>query len=102
MHLDNAERVPHDFCVEKGIVGAAAVGELTYKHDAQTIFLASIEILPEYQKKGLGTTILRALLDEAKDSHKEIMLQVLKANPDAQWLYERLDFLAYGETKCTI
>jgi GNAT superfamily N-acetyltransferase len=42
------------------------------------ILLSSIRILPEFQNKGVGSKIIKNLLDE---SEKPIRLQVLKVNP---------------------
>ncbi|HLY26728.1 MAG TPA: GNAT family N-acetyltransferase [Aggregatilineales bacterium] len=81
------------------MVGNVPVGKLICERDPQRILLAEIEILPEYQRKGLGTAIIQALIDEAKASHKEVVLQVLKTNSDARRLYERLGFELYGETE---
>jgi len=81
------------------LVGDVSVGKLICQRDPQRIYLAEIEILPEYQRKGLGTAIIQALIDEAKASHKEVVLQVLKTNSDARRLYERLGFELYGETE---
>ena len=52
-------------------------------------FLARIEILPDYQNRGLGSAILRWLIQDAKKHKKPIMLRVYKNNP-AQHLYRRL------------
>lgn len=51
------------------------------------IFLASIRILPEYQGRGVGTRLIRDLIE----SDKTVRLDVLKVNP-ARELYERLGF----------
>ena len=76
-------------------------GKFSYRYEADgiTIFLAEIEILPEFQGKGLGTTLIRTLIDEASAKHSTVRLQVLKANPDARRLYERLGFKIYSETE---
>ncbi|HLY27838.1 MAG TPA: GNAT family N-acetyltransferase, partial [Aggregatilineales bacterium] len=55
------------------LVGDVSVGKLICQRDPQRIYLAEIEILPEYQRKGLGTAIIQALIDEAKASHKEVV-----------------------------
>ncbi|HSK74720.1 MAG TPA: GNAT family N-acetyltransferase [Pyrinomonadaceae bacterium] len=59
------------------------------------ILLASIRLLPEFQNKGIGTGVIRDLLDK---TNKPVSLQVLKVNP-ARNLYERLGFEIVGETK---
>ena len=57
--------------------------------------LASIRLLPEFQNKGIGTVIIRNLLDK---TNKPVRLQVLKVNP-ARNLYERLGFKIVSETE---
>lgn len=61
-------------------------------------FLANIEVLPEYQGRGLGTALVRHVIAEADARGLPVHLQVLKINP-ARRLYERLGFVATGETE---
>jgi ribosomal protein S18 acetylase RimI-like enzyme len=56
--------------------------------------LVSIRLLPNFQNKGVGTRIIKNLLDTFE---KPVRLQVLKINP-AKSLYERLGFETIGET----
>ncbi len=56
--------------------------------------LISIRLLPEYQSCGIGTKIIKDLLD---NTQKPVRLQVLKVNP-AKKLYERLGFEIFDET----
>ena len=52
------------------------------------IFLVSIHLLPAFQRRGIGTRLIRSLTD---NSYKPVRLKVLKVNP-ARRLYERLGF----------
>ncbi|MBP6506136.1 MAG: GNAT family N-acetyltransferase [Opitutaceae bacterium] len=61
------------------------------------IFLVNIQISPEFQNRGLGTEVMRALLAEARTCQLPLRLQVLKVNP-ARNLYERIGFTVAGET----
>jgi len=61
-------------------------------------FLARIEIMPEFQGRGIGTTIIQRMIDLVSKTGKPLRLQVFKVNP-AQKLYERIGFLQTGETK---
>ena len=56
--------------------------------------LISIRLLPAYQKRGIGTKLIKDLLD---NSQKSVRLQVLKVNP-ARKLYARLGFEIFDET----
>ena len=58
--------------------------------------VGNICIIPEYQGKGIGTTILKDKLEENKDRNIEI--QYFKQNPVGE-LYKRLGFIPNGETE---
>ena len=73
------------------------VGVLSVRKQETEVFLKFIEVLPEYQNQGIGTTVLKSILEEAHDTGQAVCLQVLKVNP-ARSLYERLGFLINGET----
>lgn len=59
------------------------------------IDIMNIEVIPAVQKRGIGTGLLRAILERANG--RTVHLQVLKVNP-ARRLYERLGFKHVGET----
>jgi ribosomal protein S18 acetylase RimI-like enzyme len=80
------------------VVDGRDVGELAVEERSNELFLSGIYILPEYQNRGLGTTILRSLLARARTSGRSVTLQVLKVNP-ARRLYERLGFVVVGSTE---
>ena len=58
--------------------------------------VGNICIISEYQGKGIGSKILKDILEENKD--KDIEIQYFKQNPVVR-LYERLGFVSNGETK---
>jgi ribosomal protein S18 acetylase RimI-like enzyme len=62
------------------------------------VFLTRIEILPEFQRRGLGTQVIQSILREAFDHGKAVRLQTFKVNP-ARKLYARLGFRLVGETE---
>ena len=55
-----------------------------------TFEIGNICIKPEYQNKGIGTTVLKEILFECKE--KNIKLQVFKINERAIKLYEKMGF----------
>jgi len=61
-------------------------------------YLRHIELLPAFQNRGIGTALIRQLLEEAHQQGVAVTLQVLKMNP-ARRLYERLGFCVVGETE---
>ena len=74
------------------MVAGKDVGTLRLVENQDEIFLALIEIHPDYQNHGLGTTIVQDILTKAHQHSLPVLLHVLKANEDAQRLYERLGF----------
>jgi len=61
-------------------------------------YLENIEIAPQCQSRGIGTRIIQKLIERAQLKRLPLKLQVLKVNPRARALYERLGFRCTGET----
>lgn len=59
-----------------------------------TYEIGNICIIPKYQGKGIGTQILKDILDKNKD--RDIIIQYFKQNPVGK-LYERFGFKPYKE-----
>ena len=76
------------------VVGVDAGFWRTIERETEML-LVSIRILPEFQNRGIGTKIIKNLLNESKNP---VRLQVLKVNP-ARRLYERLGFKIFDETE---
>ena len=68
----------------------AGIGMLDVEHRAAEIYLARIEVHPSYQGHGIGTRLVRALIEEAARNGQELVLDVLAVNHRAQALYQRL------------
>ena len=62
------------------------------------IWIAEIQLLPVFQGRGIGTQILKQLMNEAARNSISVRLQVLKANDRALTLYQRLGLRATGES----
>jgi ribosomal protein S18 acetylase RimI-like enzyme len=73
------------------------IGVLVVEEKTQEIILASIEILPEWQGRGIGSSVVRSLMDRALASGKPLSLRVLHVNQRARSLYERLGFRPFKE-----
>lgn len=69
------------------------------QHRPEAIFLALIEIHPGYQGQGIGTEVIRDVIGDAHRRGLDVELNVLKANPNAKRLYERLGFVITEERK---
>ena len=77
--------------------GGLDVGVLSIEERDDSLFLGLIAILPQYQRRGIGTTLIRRLQERAAERGLAVTLRVLKVN-QARELYERLGFALTGET----
>lgn len=68
------------------------VGRLYVDRWTREIRIMDIALLPEHRRAGVGTHLLRALMEEARAAGKVLSIHVEKFNP-ALRLYERLGFL---------
>jgi ribosomal protein S18 acetylase RimI-like enzyme len=73
------------------------VGLLVVEDEEDAMRLAEIEILPEWQGRGIGSSIVRWLMQEAAGAGKPLTLRVLHVNERARALYERLGFRPFKE-----
>lgn len=71
-------------------------GRLYVARWEEEIRIMDIALLPEHRGRGIGTALLRALLDEAAEAGKRLSIHVELNNP-ARRLYERLGFAAVEE-----
>lgn len=74
------------------------VGVLILHSRPQEWFIARIEVLPEFQNRGIGAALINRVYEMASAQHKPVALQVFKINP-ASRLYQRLGFQITGETE---
>jgi GNAT superfamily N-acetyltransferase len=72
-------------------------GLLEVEERVDQFFLARIEVWPAHQRKGVGSRVIRTILEEARGKNKRVSLQLLRSNP-VRKLYERLGFSVCGET----
>ena len=74
------------------VLNGVDIGAINCHRDKSTIYVSNIEILPEYQRRGLGTKVMERIIAEARRDGLTVTLRVLKMNP-ARSLYERLGFV---------
>ena len=75
---------------------AEPIGRVYIARWAREHRLVDIALLPGFCGRGLGTALLRDLMDEARAADKPLTIHVEKNNP-AMRLYRRLGFAAVGE-----
>lgn len=69
----------------------ADIGRLTIERQDHCLKIIEFAITPSYQRRGIGTDILRSLLNEAQGGKVPVRISVEKGNP-AMALYARHDF----------
>lgn len=69
----------------------SAAGRLIIDHTAQEIHVVDIALLPEFRKRGIGSSLMTAIMKEAAQNGKTVRLHVERFNPALRW-YERLGF----------
>jgi ribosomal protein S18 acetylase RimI-like enzyme len=83
----------HEFILVNGEI----VGYCSVEHHSHEIFVHELVLSPEHQGKGIGSNVLKDVLEEATQKELPVRLQVLKANK-ARELYQKLGFREYEET----
>ena len=73
-------------------------GILVVEDRSSEIFLAKIFLLPQFQRRGVGTVLIRRLIERAAMERKPLRLRVLRVNTRARRLYERLGFVVTHST----
>ena len=73
------------------VLESTPIGIHLVKREPDAIRLLQIFILPEYQRRGIGSQLIGRLLTEAKSARLPLRLRVLRVNP-AFALYQRMGF----------
>lgn len=73
------------------LAGSVPAGRIFLHETMHEIRIMDIAVLPEYRNRGIGTTILKGIVRNAKQSGKRASIHVEVYNP-ARRLYERLGF----------
>jgi len=77
-------------------VDGEPTGRLYVARWEEEIRIIDVALLPEHRGRGIGTTLIRGLLDEAAATGKRLSTHVESHNP-ARRLYERLGFEEVAE-----
>lgn len=72
--------------------GETPIGRLIVERSQDPLLLMDIALLSEYRNMGIGTTLIRNLMEEAARRGWSVCLHVESFNP-AMRLYERLGFV---------
>ena len=72
---------------------------ITSFYEEEGVYVVGIIIIhPDYQNKGIATSIINEYINIAKNENKRIIIKTYKKNP-ARKLYSRLGFKIYEEDK---
>lgn len=83
-------------CIRIVRYAGTVAGAIKFDDDGTDIEIMQVQILPEFQGKGLGRGLMEKIFVRARQHGKSVRLTVLKQNP-ARRLYERLGFIVVGE-----
>ena len=75
------------------LIDGQCAGRIWVGEDEEQIRLLDIGLLPEFQKRGVGTLLLQTLIEEAGSAGKPLRHMVFVLNNDAHRFYERLGFV---------
>jgi GNAT superfamily N-acetyltransferase len=85
-------RASYDIVMRRGV----PIGRLYVDRDGEDILLIDIVLAPGARGAGIGTEVVRALQEEAREAGKPLALYVEKFNR-ARTLYDRLGFMPIDE-----
>ena len=80
------------------LVDRRPAGRIWIARPGDEIHLLDIALLPEFQNSGVGTVLLRRLMDEARRAGLPLRHYVFILNTEALRFYERLGFTVIGES----
>jgi ribosomal protein S18 acetylase RimI-like enzyme len=78
------------------MLDGAVIGWLQSAARDGALFLAQLFVDGAFQRRGIGTTVMHRLIEEANQAGQAMALEVVKINP-AKRLYERLGFRTIDE-----
>lgn len=93
-----AARIAHPMNVFVIDRGGTDIGAIYLEDRPSELHVESLEVLPEHQGRGVGSTALRWVLNRAGQDGRTVSLQVHRDNSRARRLYERLGLSVLGET----
>ncbi|MCR4279500.1 MAG: GNAT family N-acetyltransferase, partial [Candidatus Zambryskibacteria bacterium] len=75
------------------------IGRLRIVRSPESISIGGIQILPEFQGRGIGTAIVKDLIVESETTGTPITLEVHYINEQAISFYKNLGFQETGKTE---
>lgn len=91
---EGLNRAPHKIVEIDGL----PIGVVSSEIKPDCLYLSELQLLPEYQGRGIGSLIVKEQMEIAKSLNLPLRLVVLRENR-AQDLYRRLGFMTTGTTE---
>jgi len=83
------------------VLNGEEIGWVEFRAAEAEVFLKQLYISPMHQRRGIGSRVMRMLLEERRGTAKSMALFVLKNNP-AFSFYQRHGFKVVHETHSTL
>lgn len=71
---------------------SCAVGGLYLEARSDSLYIHDLQVAPDFQGRGIGTSVVNSVIEQAASRGLPVALSVVSANPRALSLYERLGF----------
>ena len=85
--------------IKKIMIDTECIGFIEVSEDANTVNIAEIHIIPDYQGLGVGGSIINNVIADTKAKYKKTTLGCFKENKKAIQFYKSRGFTMVGETK---
>jgi ribosomal protein S18 acetylase RimI-like enzyme len=72
----------------------APIGEIVENDEADCIYVVDIALLPELQGRGIGTALMRAVMDESRSRLRAVRAKVIVTNEPSLKMFRKLGFAA--------
>jgi ribosomal protein S18 acetylase RimI-like enzyme len=95
-HFAGQYKASANVVIVRSGTAASDVGRVSLTRHWRKIFLRDIELIASERNRGIGSSVIAAVLSLAHGSGRHVELLVLKCNP-AQRLYDRLGFHVIGD-----
>lgn len=95
---DNFKREAESAETSVVIIDGVIIGYVQICDNENGLYLQNIAILPEYQRKGVGTRLIQRFQALAVAKEAPLQLSVFRTNTSALRFYERLGFEKAGDT----
>ena len=80
-------------------VAGESIGALWLEARPEGTYITDLQVLPAWQRRGIGSAVLRQVMTDASQRELNVELAVLTTNTGARRLYERLGFRESGHVE---